>query len=84
MKIKFLLFLIILVAMPALLGTLLLFAPLWFLRFANLHWYKLLYLILPTVVFILSLTLVSFIQKSSRQALDVPRKPQGGVAGMIP
>jgi hypothetical protein len=74
----------LLVAMPALLGTLLLFAPLWFLRFANLHWYKLLYLILPTVVFILSLTLVSFIQKSSRQALDVPRKPQGGVAGMIP
>jgi hypothetical protein len=70
----------LLVAMPTLLGTLLLFAPLWFSKPDNFRLYSLLYLILPAVVFILSLALVTFIQKSNCQALDVPREPPGEAA----
>jgi hypothetical protein len=68
----------LLVTMPTLLGTFVLFTPLWFLGFVRFHWWSLLYLILPAVVFLISLALVTFIQKSNRQALDVPREPPGG------
>jgi len=67
----------LLVTMPTLLGTLLLFEPLWLSKPGKFHSSTLLYLILPAFVFILSLALVRFIQVSNRRALDVPREPQG-------
>lgn len=70
----------LLVTMPTLLGTLLLFEPLWLPQFERFHLYSLLYLILPAVVFLLSLALVKFIQKSNRQVPNVPHEPQGGAA----
>lgn len=60
----------LLATMPTLLGTLLLFAPLWFSNPERFRLSSLLYLTLPAVVFILSIALVRFIQVNNRQALD--------------
>jgi hypothetical protein len=68
----------LLAAMPTLLGTLVIFVPLWFERPPVFPRYLLLYLILPAVVFTLSLALVRFIKMSIRRVLDVPSQPQGG------
>ena len=71
-------------AMPTLLGTLLLFESLWLPQFERFHLYSLLYLILLAVVLLLSLVLVRFIQKSSRQLINVPLKPPTGAPPSVP
>lgn len=68
----------LLVSMPTLLGTLLLFAPLVSSQLGRFRRYSLFYLILPAVVFLLSLGLVRFIQVSNPQSAEVPGEPQGG------
>jgi hypothetical protein len=68
------------VTMPALLGSFVLFAPVWFLKGAIFRSNSLLYLFLPLVVFAMSLALVTYVQKSNRGVLDVLRNPRAGVA----
>lgn len=68
----------LLVSMPALLGTVVFFVPVWFLKSGIFRWYSLLYLLIPAVVFVLSLALARFIQMSNRRVLYVPSQPQSG------
>jgi len=74
----------LLITTPTLLGTLVLFEPLWLsnpgtFRMSSLIYFSL-YLIFPTFVFLLSLALVTFIRNNNRQVIDVPREPPGGTA----